>query len=123
VESKDVGDTSVHKFSVGVNYKKGEEYQASFFECEAWGKQGETIAKWFKKGSPIFIEGEIREERWEKDGEKRSKSKIRVTGFQFLPKSSEEPEEEEEKEEENPKTVKKKKPVPAETDDSEDVPF
>lgn len=66
-----VGSTTVTKFGIAVrrNYKnKDGEYETDFINVSAWGKQGETIAKFFKKGDPIEASGAWRIDKYEKDG-------------------------------------------------------
>ena len=64
--------------------EKNPEPGANFFDCVAWGKRGEAIAKFFKKGSPILVEGRLDHQTWEQDGMKRSRVLIIVDDFQFL---------------------------------------
>ena len=66
-----------------VNGEKREE--TTFVDCEAWGQQGDTLVKYMKKGSPIFIEGRLKFESWQtKEGDKRSKLSVVVDRFQFI---------------------------------------
>ena len=60
--------------------------EATFVDVEAWGKQGETIAKYCTKGRPIFVEGRLRFDQWEDKTtqQKRSKLKVVLENFQFL---------------------------------------
>jgi single-strand DNA-binding protein len=56
-----------------------------FYNCQCWGKRGETIAEYFTKGKPIQIQGELVFQQWEtKDGQKRSAVKIGVEKFFFV---------------------------------------
>lgn len=84
-ELKDAGSTKLATFSVAVNRKVKNEKVASFFDCKAWGKTAETIAQYVNKGKPIYIQGELIQERWEKDGEQKSKIVVNVNSFTFLP--------------------------------------
>ena len=82
--------TSICQFSIGVNRKfktdDTEREEVSFFDCEAWGKTGENIAKFFSKGKPIFLECRPKQDVWEDktSGQKRSKVKFMVDQFQFM---------------------------------------
>ncbi len=49
-----------------------------------WGKQAEAAGKYLKKGRPVFIEGRLQYETWEKNGEKRSSIKVSCERLQFL---------------------------------------
>ena len=82
--------TQVCSFSVAVNrsYKDNSGSQVenvSFFDCSAWGKQGETIAQYVKKGSGILVSGRLEQRSWEdKEGQKRSRVEIVVEDFNFI---------------------------------------
>lgn len=55
--------TSVVFFTLAVNRprgKDGEQQKADFFECIAWDKTAEFIAKYFRKGESLYIEGALR---------------------------------------------------------------
>lgn len=59
--------------------KEGERAEDShFFEVKAYGKNAENIARYFKKGDPIIVEGEIRQERWEDTETKQTRSRVVV---------------------------------------------
>ena len=54
-----------------------------FVDITFWNRKAEIIAEYFKKGSPILIEGALQLDRWEKDGKKYSKLKVRGKEFSF----------------------------------------
>lgn len=86
--------TAVVNFGLAVNrvYGSGEnrKEETTFVDCVAWAKAGETIAKFLKKGDPIYISGRLTFEQWEQqDGTKRSKLKVTVNEFQFIGGKSE----------------------------------
>ena len=79
----------VVEFGLAVNRKwkkqdgsQGEE--VAFVECQCYGKRAEVIAKHFTKGNPIFVQGRLKQERWEKDGTKQSRIRIIVESFEFI---------------------------------------
>lgn len=83
--------TAVANFGVAVNRRwkddsGNQQEETTFVDCAAWGKRGEAIGQYFKKGNPILLEGELREDRWDdKDtGKKRSKLVLNVTQFTFV---------------------------------------
>jgi len=82
------GGTAVAEFSVAVNSREkvGGEWQdrADFFDVTAWGNQAEACADHLARGRRVAVEGRLRQERWEKDGQKRSKVKVTATSVQFL---------------------------------------
>jgi single-strand DNA-binding protein len=47
--------------------------ETSYFDVEAWGDLAEHVAQSYTQGSRVTVTGRIRQERWEKDGQKRSK--------------------------------------------------
>lgn len=81
--------TVVCSFAIGNNrsYKKGEawEKESSFFEVEAWGKTAESVSNYAKKGRGVRVVGRLKQERWEKDGQQRSKIKIVADHVEFKP--------------------------------------
>jgi single-strand DNA-binding protein len=83
---------AVTNFTVAVNRKWKDAQtsvvreEATFVDVDAWGKSGELVKKYFTKGRSIFIEGRLRLDRWEtKSGEKRSRMKVVVDRFSFVP--------------------------------------
>ncbi len=62
--------------------------EVTYVEIDAFGKQGETIAKFFRKKSRIHIEGRLKLDSWEKNGEKRSRLSVVLEGFQFVDERS-----------------------------------
>ena len=92
-ELKTAGQSQVANFSVATSKKwtdkNGQKQEKTeWHKCQAWGKTGETIAKFFNKGDGITIQGEIQTRSWETDaGEKRYITEIRVERFFFVPSS------------------------------------
>lgn len=83
------GGTAVANLGLAVNHKwkdkSGEKREeVSFFDCEAWGATAETLAKYLGKGDPVFIDGRLKQDTWEADGQKRSKIKVVIESFQFI---------------------------------------
>lgn len=86
--------TAIAKFSMATNRTytvDGQKKETTcFVDLQCFGKSGETLAQYAKKGDPLFVEGRLELEQWEKDGQKRSKHSISVENFQFLAKREEE---------------------------------
>lgn len=84
------GGTAVAKFGLAVNRKytqNGEKKEeVTFVDIDAFGEQAETIGKYLKKGSPIFIEGRLKLDQWEdkQTQQKRSRLGIVLESFVFL---------------------------------------
>ena len=83
--------TAVVEFGLAVNRnwtgKDGEKKQeVCFVDCRAFGKPAETINKYLSKGRPVFVEGRLTFDSWTgQDGAKRSRHRVTVENFQFLP--------------------------------------
>lgn len=54
-----------------------------------WGKLAEVMEKYGKKGQLIYVEGSLKTESYDKDGEKRYVTKIKCDSFKFLGSKSE----------------------------------
>lgn len=80
---------SIANFSIANNRSysvSGERREfTSFFNCIAWGKLGEIIVQFCKKGKQIAVDGRLQQRSWEdQNGNKRSTVEIVVENFQFL---------------------------------------
>jgi single-strand DNA-binding protein len=83
--------TAICQFSLAINREWKDEAgnkheEVVYVDVEAWGKQGETLAKYMAKGRPLYVEGRLRLDTWEDKTtkEKRSRIKVVLEGFQFL---------------------------------------
>ena len=83
-EVKSVNSSKVAKFSLAVSRFYKDTKETSFFDMEAWGSTAEFVEKHLKKGSSVSIQGEARQDTWEKDGEKRSRVIFRVDDVKFV---------------------------------------
>jgi single-strand DNA-binding protein len=52
--------------------------ETTFVDITLWGRQAEVAGEYLSKGSPVLIEGRLKLDTWETDGQKRSK--LRVVG-------------------------------------------
>ena len=87
--------SEVTSFSVAVNYNyvmNGEKKeQVSYIEVSAWGKPGNVIAQYAKKGTPIMVSGRLSQRTYEdKTGVKRSAVEIVMEDFNLLGSRSQE---------------------------------
>ena len=82
------GGTAILNFSIAVNrsVKKGDKWEdeASFFDCVMFSKMAESVNKYLEKGKQVSIIGELKQERWEQDGNQRSRVVIIVEKLQLL---------------------------------------
>ena len=72
------GGTMVAKFSIASNDIYKEQKTTSFIDCDAFGKMAEIVGG-FVKGDRVYVIGKLKQQSWEKDGEKHSKMSIMVS--------------------------------------------
>lgn len=74
--------TAVSEIGLAVNdrVKKGDQWveETTFVDVTLWGRQAEIANEYLSKGSSVLIEGRLKLDRWEKEGQKHSK--LRVVG-------------------------------------------
>ena len=58
--------------------------ETTFVDIDAFGKQAEVINQYMRKGRPIMIEGRLKFDQWESEGQKRSKLGVVLESFQFV---------------------------------------
>jgi single-strand DNA-binding protein len=79
---------AVCKFSVAVNRRRktGDQWvdEANFFDVVLWGRQGEALNQYLVKGKMVGLDGELRQDRWEQDGQNRSRVEIVAANIQLL---------------------------------------
>ena len=87
--------------------KDGEQVEETeWHSVKVWGKLAEVIAKHFKKGDPIYLEGKVKTRKWEDDqGVMRYQKDVIMREFSFVGK------------------LPKAKPEGDQFSSSEDVPF
>jgi single stranded DNA-binding protein len=73
------GNGSFTTFSIAVNDGFGDKKKVYFMECAAGGKTGENIAKFFKKGKQIIVEGKLYTAKNKQSGF----NEIRLSVFRF----------------------------------------
>jgi single-strand DNA-binding protein len=78
--------TEVCNFTVAVDrrIKKGEEKQADFIDCTAWGKSGVFVSTYFHKGDGIEVEGRMESRKYaDRDGNNRTAWGVTCDNVQF----------------------------------------
>ena len=58
--------------------------ETTFVDVTLWGRTAEVANEYLAKGSPVLIEGRLKLETWEKEGQKRSKLKIVCDRMQMI---------------------------------------
>ena len=79
-------DTAIARFTIACERdycKQGEERQADFISCVAFGKTAEHINKYFPKGAMICVIGRIQTGSYEKDGKKVYTTDLNVEKVNF----------------------------------------
>jgi len=83
---------AVTKFSLAVNEKRkaGDDWKDNpcFFEIVLWGQIAESLQPYLSKGKQIAVIGKLTQERWEQDGQNRSKVTVTAATVQLLGGSS-----------------------------------
>lgn len=85
----------VCSFSLAVSRRwknsAGEDKETTdWFNVEAWGHLGEISKQYLRKGRLVFLEGQLRTERYEHEGETHYYTKVVVTQMQMLDRKAEE---------------------------------
>lgn len=78
---------TVASFAIAVNRSKknGDQWinEPSFFDISLFGKMAESLKPYLKKGKKVAVNGFLKQDRWEKDGQKYSRIRIIATGIQL----------------------------------------
>lgn len=85
-KNKNGEDMAIARFTIAVNIPKKKD-ESAFISCVAFGKTGEVIEKYTRKGSKVGIVGHIQTGSYEKDGVKHYTTDIIVEEVEFLSKS------------------------------------
>lgn len=85
------GGAAVCEFAIAINNnyttKQGEKREeVTYVDITAWARQAEICAEYLKKGRPVFVEGRLKQDRWEdqKTGQKRTRLTVTAQVVQFL---------------------------------------
>lgn len=83
------GGGVVVRFSIAINRRKrtGDnrwEDEVNYFDCVYFGKAAEAVNQYLEKGRQVAIQGELRQNKWEQDGQSRSRVEIMVNTLQLL---------------------------------------
>ena len=74
--------------SIAVNRsrKNGDQWvdEVNYFNVTIWGKTAENLKPYLTKGKQICVEGHLKQDRWEKDGQKQSRVTIVADNVQLL---------------------------------------
>lgn len=107
---------AVGKFSLAVDRwpKREGQPDADFFNCTAFGKQGEFVEKYLRKGTKVLVEGRIQNDNYtNRDGQKITATGIVLDNIEFC----------ESKKNDKPTEQEKQEWQAIDNMDSEELPF
>ena len=82
------GGQAVCKFSIAINRRRKEgdvwKDEPNYFDIVVWGRQGEAVSQYLLKGKSVGVDGELRQDRWQQDGQNRSRIEIVANNIQLL---------------------------------------
>jgi single-strand DNA-binding protein len=111
-------------FAFNRNWKDGQgewQKEACFMRAQVWGARAERMAELVKKGQPVYVSGYLKQDNWEKDGQKRVAFSISVQDFQLVQKQAKKNDESKGAE---PTAAATATQAPTNSDESpEDMPF
>jgi single-strand DNA-binding protein len=83
--------SAVAEFALALNHaytnkQTGQKVEeVSFIDVVAWGRTAEICAEYLKKGRQVFVEGRLKQDRWESpEGKKMSKVRVTAENIQFI---------------------------------------
>jgi single-strand DNA-binding protein len=83
--------SAVCEFALAMNHsytnkQSGQKVdEVSYIDIVAWGRTGEICAEYLKKGRQVFVEGRLKQDRWESpEGKKMSKIRVIAENVQFI---------------------------------------
>lgn len=81
--------TAVSEIGLAVNDRRkganGEWIdETTFVDVTLWGRTAEVASEYLTKGAPVFIEGRLKLDTWEKDGKKNSKLRVVAEKMQLI---------------------------------------
>lgn len=84
---------AVVRFSMAVNRAKRTadgkwEDEPNYFDCVYFGRAAEAVNPYLEKGRQVAVQGELRQSRWEQDGQTRSRVEIFVNNLSLCQSSN-----------------------------------
>lgn len=77
--------TSLVKWAIANNTGFGQYEKTNFFNCQMWGKQGESVMNFLKKGKQIAVTGTLENQKWtSNDGVSHDSWNLTVTNLTLL---------------------------------------
>ena len=80
-----VANLSIATTRIYYNKDKEKQEETTFVDCEMFGPRTEHLEQYGSKGRKIFIDGRLRQDKWEdKEGGKRTKMMVVIEDFEWL---------------------------------------
>lgn len=86
-ETKTVGakGTSLTTWAIANNTGFGQYEKTNFFNCQMWGKQGESLKQYLVKGKQIAVVGTLENQKWTgSDGQQHDSWTLTVSQVTLL---------------------------------------
>lgn len=84
-------NTPVASYTIAINTRYGDQQQTDFINISSWGKSGEFVSKYFKKGQPIAITGRLKNRNYEdSNGVKHYSMEVVTEDIEFVGSKKEE---------------------------------
>ena len=78
-------NTALTKWGIANNTGFGQYEKTNFFNCQMWGRQGESIKQYLTKGKQICVTGQLEDTTWEgQDGIKHQQWTLTVNQVTLL---------------------------------------
>lgn len=81
-------------YTIAVNTGYGEMKETNYINITTWGKAGEFVNKYFKKGQSIALTGRLKNKNYESNGVKHYGMEVVTEDIEFVGSKKEEPKEE-----------------------------
>jgi single-strand DNA-binding protein len=78
--------TPIASFTIAVNEKRQDKEETSYIDCKMFGARATAFVQFHSKGQAAFVDGTLKQERWEdkKTGATRSKMVVLAWGWEFV---------------------------------------
>lgn len=91
-ERRNFRDTAITEITLALNERRkkpdGEIIDdVSYIDVVAYGRLAETLSEYTRKGNPVLVSGKLKQERWEKDGQKFSRVRVVALSAQLFPRN------------------------------------
>ena len=88
------GQTARAQISIAVNRskKEGDQWidEVNYFDVTIWGKTAENLKQYLQKGKQVAVDGYLKQDRWQKEGQNFSKVSVVANTVQLLGGKSDE---------------------------------